>query len=102
MDSGDRRCGLEGDDWLVGGVGLELSFLVITLAVMTGPEDGELNLCEYVEGDASGKKYGESEVEGAGDCAGELAGNWFFGRPDEGDCGAMKLRNLLERKQPKI
>ena len=63
----------------------------MTLAVMTGPEDGELNLCEYggveygevdgMDGDASGKKYGESDAEGV---AGKLAGFWF------GVCGAKK------------
>jgi len=56
----------------------------MTLAVMTGTEDGLENMGEYegVEGmdgglDASGEKYGESEVEGVdndGDCTGKLAG----------------------------
>jgi hypothetical protein len=50
IDSGDRWCGLEGDvddddDWW-GGVGFELSFLVMMLAVMTGPEEGVLNFSE--------------------------------------------------------
>ena len=79
---------------------MELSFLVMMLAVMTGPEDGVLNFSEYggvegMEGDASGKKYGESDVEGVddGDCAGKLGGLFWFcrlGRVDEGVCGAMK------------
>jgi hypothetical protein len=51
---------------------LELSFLVMKLAVMTGPEECGV-LREYGEDadgevgglDARGKKYGESEVEGA-------------------------------------
>ena len=80
---------------------MELSFLVIMLAVMTGPADGVLNFIEYggvegMDGDASGKKYGESDEEGVddGDCAGKFAGFfWFcrFGRADDGVCGAMKL-----------
>lgn len=64
----------------------------MTLAVMTGPEDGELNLCEYggvdgMDGDASGKKYGESDAEGV---AGKLAGFWF------GVCGAIRYFEIGE------
>lgn len=70
----------------------------MTLAVMTGPEEGVLNFREYggvegMDGDASGKKYGESDVEGEddGDWAGKWAGLFWFCRLEEGDCGAMKL-----------
>ena len=69
------------------------------LAVMTGPEDGVLNFSEKggvegMDGDASGKKYGESDVEGVedGDWGGKLTVFfWFcrFGRVDEGVCGAI-------------
>lgn len=74
----------------------------MTLAVMTGPEDGvfvilgEYGGVEEMEGEASGKKYGESDVEGVDDddCADKLAGFWFCGcgtRPDDGVRGVMKL-----------
>lgn len=33
-------------EWAEGGVGFELSFLVMMLAVITGPEDGVLNFRE--------------------------------------------------------
>ena len=79
----------------------------MTLAVMTGPEDGVLEILgeygvEEMDDEARGKKYGESEVEGVdndGDWAGKLAGFWFCGtRPDDGVRGAIRMnkrRNLL-------
>lgn len=104
----------------------------MTLAVMTGTEDGVvfeiLGEYEGVEGmdeevDTSGKKYGESEVELEGvdnddvdECTGgKLAGFWICGfgtRPDDdGVRGAMKLEQKAAKffffkeegpEQPKI
>lgn len=98
--SGDRSRGLEG--WS-GDDGLELSFLDMMLAVLTGPVeygvfeefgveyglDGDV---EPLDADVRGKKYWES-VEEDDDCsAGKLAGFWLceFGTRSEGGvCGAM-------------
>lgn len=52
-----------------------------------------------MEGEARGKKYGESDVDGVEDDADIF---WFckFCRGDEGDCGAMKLKRV--RKEAEI
>lgn len=84
------------------------------LVVMTGPEDGVFEILgeyEGVEGTdeveglgASGKKYGESEVEGVDnddDCADKLAGFWFCGggsRPADGVRGAMIVDETEQTK----
>lgn len=46
-----------------------------------------------MDGEASGRKYGESDVEGVddGDCAAGLFCR--FGRADEGVCGAIELKH---------